>query len=90
MKVILSDGYHRLPYTMATIYEVQRMGDLVPFAIPHMAIDDTTLGGYRIPKGKASAAVPWRLVNLSRVHPPKRRTLSHSSLIAIGTFGRFF
>lgn len=43
---------------MATIYEVQRMGDLVPFAIPHKAIDATSLGGYHIPKGKASTAVP--------------------------------
>ncbi|XP_063865486.1 cytochrome P450 2J4-like isoform X2 [Scylla paramamosain] len=41
----------RLPYTMATIYEVQRMGDLVPFAIPHMATEATSLGGYRISEG---------------------------------------
>ncbi|XP_050700527.1 cytochrome P450 2J2-like isoform X6 [Eriocheir sinensis] len=43
----------KLPYTMATIYEVQRVGDLVPFAIPHQTTEDVTMAGYRIPRGTA-------------------------------------
>lgn len=41
----------RLPHTMATIYEVQRIGDILPRAILHQTTDDVSLGGYRIPKG---------------------------------------
>lgn len=40
-----------LPYTTAAIYEVQRIADLVPFAVPHETTEDATVSGYRIPKG---------------------------------------
>ncbi|KAM6963025.1 cytochrome P450 2J2-like [Aplochiton taeniatus] len=40
-----------LPYTDAVIHEVQRMGNIVPLNGPRMAVTDTTLGGYFIPKG---------------------------------------
>ncbi|XP_033477946.2 cytochrome P450 2J6-like [Epinephelus lanceolatus] len=40
-----------LPYTDAVIHEIQRMGNIVPLNAPRMAANDTTLGGYFIPKG---------------------------------------
>ncbi|KAL1023796.1 hypothetical protein UPYG_G00046290 [Umbra pygmaea] len=40
-----------LPFTEATILEVQRMTVVVPLAIPHMASETTEFRGYTIPKG---------------------------------------
>ncbi|KAL7396100.1 hypothetical protein ABVT39_000259 [Epinephelus coioides] len=40
-----------LPYTDAVIHEIQRMGNIVPLNAPRMSANDTTLGGYFIPKG---------------------------------------
>lgn len=40
-----------LPYTEATIMEVQRIASMLPFAIAHATIEDTVFRGYRIPKG---------------------------------------
>ncbi|XP_066953766.1 cytochrome P450 2B1-like [Macrobrachium rosenbergii] len=41
----------KVPYTTAAIYEVQRLADLVPFAIPHETTADTTIAGYKLLKG---------------------------------------
>ncbi|ROT74255.1 Cytochrome P450 2J3 [Penaeus vannamei] len=41
----------QLPYTQATIYEVQRTLRLVPFNLPHATVEDITVNGYMIPKG---------------------------------------
>ncbi|XP_062964306.1 cytochrome P450 2U1 [Cynocephalus volans] len=41
----------QMPYTEATIMEVQRLTVVVPFAIPHMTSEKTVLQGYTIPKG---------------------------------------
>ncbi|KAJ6668883.1 hypothetical protein lerEdw1_012369, partial [Lerista edwardsae] len=51
-----------MPYTEATIMEVQRMTVVVPLSIPRMASETTVLQGYIIPKG--SVIVP----NLWAVH----------------------
>uniref|UniRef100_A0A8C5Q9A6 Cytochrome P450 n=1 Tax=Leptobrachium leishanense TaxID=445787 RepID=A0A8C5Q9A6_9ANUR len=40
-----------MPYTNAVIHEIQRCGDIVPMALPHMAYRDTEIQGYFIPKG---------------------------------------
>ena len=45
----LDDRPH-LPLIQATIIETLRLGNTVPLAAPHVALTDTTLCGYRVPK----------------------------------------
>ncbi|NXC74109.1 CP2U1 protein, partial [Anhinga anhinga] len=52
----------QMPFTEATIMEVQRMTTVVPLSIPRMASETAVLQGYTIPKG--SVIVP----NLWSVH----------------------
>ncbi|XP_015241165.1 PREDICTED: cytochrome P450 2F5-like isoform X2 [Cyprinodon variegatus] len=40
-----------LPFTDAFIHEVQRFLDIVPFSLPHYALEDISFRGYTIPKG---------------------------------------
>ncbi|XP_061539113.1 cytochrome P450 2J2-like isoform X1 [Phycodurus eques] len=42
-----------MPYTEAVIYEIQRLGNIVPLGFPKMASKEASLGGYIIPKGTA-------------------------------------
>ncbi|MBN3281733.1 CP2J2 protein, partial [Polyodon spathula] len=46
-----------MPYTDAVIHEVQRMGNIIPLNVPRMSTEDTTLGGYFLPKGTQVFAV---------------------------------
>ncbi|KIH69555.1 hypothetical protein ANCDUO_00101 [Ancylostoma duodenale] len=39
------------PYVMATIAEVQRISNVLPWAIPHRTMNDVFIDGYFIPKG---------------------------------------
>ena len=39
-----------LPLIQATIIETLRVGNVVPLAIPHVTLTDTTICGYRVPK----------------------------------------
>ncbi|XP_037798084.1 cytochrome P450 2C42-like [Penaeus monodon] len=41
----------QLPYTQATIHEVQRTLSLIPFNLPHETVENLTVNGYIIPKG---------------------------------------
>ncbi|XP_066452326.1 cytochrome P450 2D17-like isoform X2 [Eleutherodactylus coqui] len=41
----------QMPYTNAVIHEVQRCGDIIPLALPHMTYRDMEIKGYCIPKG---------------------------------------
>ncbi|XP_077988402.1 cytochrome P450 2U1-like [Glandiceps talaboti] len=51
----------KLPYTEATILEIQRRGNTTPFTIPHCAMSDTTLNGYNIPKGTTLNINLWSI-----------------------------
>ncbi|XP_066299833.1 cytochrome P450 2D4-like isoform X1 [Branchiostoma lanceolatum] len=51
-----------LPYTTATLAEVQRIKPIGPLSVPHATSRDTTLNGYNIPQGTRI------LVNLWSVH----------------------
>ncbi|EMP40787.1 Cytochrome P450 2U1 [Chelonia mydas] len=57
----LTDKAH-MPFTEATIMEVQRMTVVVPLSVPRMASETAVLRGYTVPKG--SVIVP----NLWSVH----------------------
>ncbi|XP_047472152.1 cytochrome P450 2L1-like [Penaeus chinensis] len=41
----------RMPYTEAVIHEVLRVSSLASVGVPHVAVRDTKLGGYLLPKG---------------------------------------
>ncbi|XP_056304778.1 cytochrome P450 2B4-like [Danio aesculapii] len=45
------DDRDRLPYTLATVHEIQRCGNIVPFGLFHETIQPTKLCGYDIPQG---------------------------------------
>ena len=46
--------------------ETQRMGDIVPFSVPHCTLEDVEFRGYHIPKGTLI------LPNLNSVHRDER------------------
>nr|XP_056711000.1 cytochrome P450 2U1 [Euleptes europaea] len=48
-----------MPFTEATIMEVQRMTVVVPLSIPRMASETTVLQGYTIPKGSVICCNLW-------------------------------
>ncbi|XP_023163520.2 probable cytochrome P450 304a1 [Drosophila hydei] len=56
----------KMPYTEATIRENLRMETLVPSDVPHKALEDTELMGYRIPKDTVV------LASLYAMHSDKR------------------
>ncbi|XP_046550886.1 cytochrome P450 2D19-like [Haliotis rubra] len=41
----------KLPYVSATVFEVQRLANVVPVSLPHCAVDDMDIFGFHIPKG---------------------------------------
>nr|AAI62826.1 Zgc:195056 [Danio rerio] len=45
------DDRDRLPYTLATVHEIQRCGNIAPFGLFHETVQPTKLRGYNIPQG---------------------------------------
>ncbi|TRY67985.1 hypothetical protein DNTS_035548 [Danionella cerebrum] len=45
------DDRDQLPYTYATVHEIQRCGNIVPCGVPHQTTETAKLHGYDIPKG---------------------------------------
>ena len=43
--------HDKLPYTVAVIEEVSRLSPMSGMAIPHQALSDVDVNGYRVPKG---------------------------------------
>lgn len=48
-----------MPYTEASIRETTRIYPITPLGIPRTCIEDTTLGGYFIPKGTLMLPCFW-------------------------------
>ena len=60
--------YFSMPYTEASLYEIQRWADIIPLGVPHTTSQDVQIGGYTLPK------VIMKLFSISpnrRTHPLK-------------------
>ncbi|XP_070574475.1 steroid 17-alpha-hydroxylase/17,20 lyase-like [Ptychodera flava] len=57
---VLSDK-GKLPYCEAVIHEVMRIRTVAPVALPHETIEDTSVGGYNVPKGTQIWTNLWKL-----------------------------
>ncbi|OQV17437.1 Cytochrome P450 2U1 [Hypsibius exemplaris] len=49
--VLTNSDRVRLPYTEATILEIQRYSNILPLGVPHKASEDLYVDGFTIPKG---------------------------------------
>lgn len=48
-----------LPYLQAAVAESQRIRPVVPTGIPHGALRDTRIAGYRVPRGTMVMPLQW-------------------------------
>ncbi|XP_072035404.1 cytochrome P450 2U1-like [Amphiura filiformis] len=48
-----------LPFTCATLLEIQRAGSIAPLGFMHCSQEDTTLAGYKVPKGSIVVSNLW-------------------------------
>ncbi|NXT53746.1 CP2J2 protein, partial [Pluvianellus socialis] len=49
--LVCYEDWKKLPYTNAVIHEIMRFGNIILITIPREAVKDTTVLGYRVPKG---------------------------------------
>ncbi|XP_061194476.1 steroid 17-alpha-hydroxylase/17,20 lyase-like isoform X1 [Saccostrea echinata] len=54
---------NKLDYTEACLFESMRLGSVTGLGVPHMAICDSQVGGYDIPKGTTIFINHWALHN---------------------------
>ena len=50
-----------MPYTQAAILELLRFVSIAPFTVPHLALSDTSVGGYRVARGTEVLCNLWSL-----------------------------
>eukprot|EP00252_Welwitschia_mirabilis_P001842 TRINITY_DN117_c0_g1_i4.p1 TRINITY_DN117_c0_g1~~TRINITY_DN117_c0_g1_i4.p1 ORF type:complete len:511 (+),score=31.47 TRINITY_DN117_c0_g1_i4:217-1749(+) len=60
-RLIEEDDTQKLPFLSAVIKEVLRVHPIAPFLLPHRAIRETELGGYRIPKDTQILVNIWAI-----------------------------
>jgi cytochrome P450 len=51
----------KMPYTRATLLELQRYVSVTPLGLPHSSVEDTTLAGLPVPRGATVLANLWGL-----------------------------
>ncbi|XP_072036216.1 cytochrome P450 2U1-like [Amphiura filiformis] len=59
----------QLSYTRATLLEIQRHVSLLPLSVLHTASDDTSLHGYRIPKGATIVSNIYAVMREPNIFP---------------------
>ena len=79
------DDRENLPYTEATLMEIQRKGDLLPISVLHATSKDVNLQGYFIPKGTLIIPLLTMVLNNPEVFP-KPSELKPERFIKDGKF----
>uniref|UniRef100_A0A096M595 Cytochrome P450 2G1-like n=1 Tax=Poecilia formosa TaxID=48698 RepID=A0A096M595_POEFO len=71
-----------LPFSDAVIHEIQRFLDIVPFSLPHYALQDVSFRGYTIPKvsHRMQESIPLCKLILSNISDTVIVPLLHSVL----------
>ncbi|XP_070574469.1 steroid 17-alpha-hydroxylase/17,20 lyase-like [Ptychodera flava] len=52
---------NKLPYCDAVIHEIMRIRTVAPVGVPHKTIEDTSVGGYNVPKGTQIWTNLWKV-----------------------------
>ncbi|XP_046657699.1 methyl farnesoate epoxidase-like [Daphnia pulicaria] len=76
----------RLPFTEATLQEIQRLGVVAPLTVPHVALQNTKCQGYHIPKGTLTFINLWSTNIDPQVWPEPNTFLPERHLNDAGKF----
>ncbi|KAE8774699.1 Trans-cinnamate 4-monooxygenase [Hordeum vulgare] len=60
---ITESNISKLPYLQAVIKETLRLHSPIPLLVPHMNLEEASLGGYTIPEGSKVVVNAWWLAN---------------------------